>query len=128
MMYEIVENAPLFLDFLPPKNLTFVETQIPIIMTENRYSVNPAAESVCSAVAAILLTLFIIGAVVLIILGVVAFVDGDTTYGLIFCGGALVCFVIGLVNWASMKMLINISRSLYNINDAIRSQQSLIEK
>ena len=97
-------------------------------MTENRYSVNPAAESVCSAVAAILLTLFIIGAVVLIILGVVSFVDGDTTYGLIFCGGALVCFVIGLVNWASMKMLINISRSLYNINDAIRSQQSAIEE
>lgn len=97
-------------------------------MTENRYSVNPAAESVCSAVAAILLTLFIIGAVVLIILGVVAFVDGDTTYGLIFCGGATICFIVGLFNWASMKMLINISRSLYNINDAIRSQQSLIEE
>ena len=97
-------------------------------MTENRYSVNPTAESVCSAVAAILLTLFIIGAIVLIVLGVVAFVDGDTTYGLIFCGGAAICFIVGLFNWASMKMLINISRSLYNINDAIRSQQSAIEE
>jgi len=44
------------------------------------------------------------------------------------CGGAAICFIVGLFNWASMKMLINISRSLYNINDAIRSKQSLIEE
>lgn len=96
-------------------------------MTENRYSVNPVAESVCSAVATLLLSLFIIGAVVLLILGAISLRDKDTTMGLVFCGSAIVCFLVGLINWASMKMLINISRSLYNINDAIRDQKSFIE-
>ena len=91
---------------------------------ENKYKVNPAAEGVCSAVASIVLWLFIIGAVVLLVLGIMSFSDYDEETGFILIISSVVCILIGTFSWANMKMLVNISRNLYNINDAIRSQHS----
>ncbi len=84
--------------------------------SNEKYSVNPAAESISSAVASVVLAVSLILAVICLIASFAA--GGDMLPALLLSGVAIA--VIGLISWASMRMLVNISRSLYNINDALR--------
>ena len=80
---------------------------------ENRYYVNPDAENVCNVVAIVFLIVSIICALACLLLALF-----ESAYGLF---GAIFFVIIGLVSWASLKVVVNISRSLYNINDALRA-------
>lgn len=84
------------------------------------YSVSPSAEKVCDTVATIFLVISILAAVIFIIAGVL--VDADTlVVGLV---GAAACIVVGLISWASLKVVVNMSRSLYNITAALQELQA----
>ena len=80
---------------------------------ENRYCVNPNAENVCNVVAIVFLIVSIICALASLIFAL----DGNA-FGIL---GAFIFIIVGVVSWASLKVVVNISRSLYNINDALRA-------
>ena len=87
-----------------------------------KYSVNPNAENVLNGVAATILVIGWIFAVVGIIAGIAAAIDqGEWFYALAgFLGGGLILLMFYIV-WAELKVIINISRSLYNIQDELES-------
>lgn len=85
----------------------------------SKYAVSPAAESTVSTVAGILLAIGIIGAVVGFFSGLIEFGDDEPAAGWAFLGGGLLIFLTGLLEWAFLKVFVNISRSLYNINDVL---------
>lgn len=94
------------------------------MMNNEQYEVNPQAESVSSGVAKAVLIISIILAIIMLIIGLFAIVGDELSGGCAMIGIAVVLFITGLISWALLKMIVNISRSLYNINDAIRSQKS----
>ncbi len=81
---------------------------------ENRYNVNPNAENVCNVVAIVFLIVSISCALICLFVGVAV----NAFFGIL---GAIIFVIAGLVSWASLKVVVNISRSLYNINDALRA-------
>lgn len=88
---------------------------------EKQYYVNPFAESVGSVLAILVFIFTILISIGLIGGGIYLAQDGEiTAYYLI--GGGAVLLVLGIISWAYLRIIVNISRSLYNINDAIRSQ------
>lgn len=91
--------------------------------SNEKYSVNPAAESISTAVASIVLAISLILAVVCLVASFAS--GGDMLPALLISGVAIA--VIGVISWASMRMLVNISRSLYNINDALRKGGVLVQ-
>ncbi len=82
----------------------------------SKYPVSPAAESTVNTIAGILLIIGCLGALVGLIGGLGQISDGDSTAGWGFLGGGLAFFLIGLIEWAFLKVFVNISRNLYNIN------------
>ena len=91
---------------------------------QDKYEVNPKAESVCSSVANGALIICIILAVICLI-AFFAVIGDSTEGGLTLLGYGIVILIIGIVIWAQLKLLVNISRSLYNINDAIRTRPAI---
>lgn len=85
----------------------------------SKYSVNPAAENTVNVVAVVLLVIGIIGAAVGLIGGLVMFAEDEAGTGWAFFGIGLALFLTGLLEWAFLKVFVNISRNLYNINDAL---------
>ena len=85
----------------------------------SKYAVNPAAESTVNTVASILLIIGIIGALVGFVGGLGMFSDDETAAGWGFLGGGVIVFLVGLLEWAFLKVFVNISRNLYNINDIL---------
>lgn len=79
------------------------------------YAVNPSAESICDTVAVIFLTVSIICSVIALIAGLAmeSFLIGIL--------GAILFVILGLVSWASLKVIVNISRSLYNITETLQA-------
>jgi len=88
------------------------------------YEVNPAAESVSSAVAKVVLVVCIIAALILLIVGFIGLEDGG---GWVIIGVSIMCAIAGVVSWAFLKMIVNISRSLYNINRALRGDEAVLK-
>lgn len=82
---------------------------------ENRYFINPNAESICNVVAIVFLIVSIICALFCLLAGLAS---DAIVYGIL---GAVIFVIAGLVSWASLKVVVNISRSLYNITDALRA-------
>lgn len=94
--------------------------------SEKQYYVNPLAESVGSVLATIVFIITMLVSFALIGFGVVQVQDGDFS-GYYLMGGGIVLLVVGVISWAFLRIIINISRSLYNINDALRSQNIMTE-
>lgn len=87
-------------------------------VNEIRYEVNPDAERVANSVAQVLLWVHLILGIGSIVVGIVLGIDEDELlFALIPIGVAFV--LIGIIVWASIKLFVNISRNLYNINDSI---------
>lgn len=96
----------------------------------NRYNVNSIAEAVASTVASIILWLFIIIGFGAIIFGFLFYKEKtmEPEAIAVIIGSGIVVIISGILNWASIKMFVNMSRSLYNINDAIRNLHAYIEE
>jgi hypothetical protein len=95
-------------------------------VNEIRYEVNPDAERIASGVAGFILALSIIVGAICIILGLVAAADYTPQAGVPLIGAGIILIVVGIIAWASIKLFVNISRSLYNINDSIQRLHSLV--
>lgn len=85
-----------------------------------KYSVNPNAEVVLNGVATTILVIGWILAIAGIAVGIVAATDeGEFVYALAgILGGGFILLMFYII-WAELKVIINISRSLYNINDEL---------
>lgn len=89
-------------------------------MVYNQFQVNPTAENVGNAVAKVILTTFIILAIICFIAGLVGLFSSSILTGAILLLCSILVVTIGLICWAAIKIFVNISRSLYNINDILR--------
>ncbi len=87
---------------------------------ENNYKVNSGAETVLNVLNTVLFVLFTLLSIAMVGIGIAQQGDGNP-YGIAVIVGGVVVFLSGLVSWAALKVVINISRNLFNINDAIRA-------
>lgn len=92
------------------------------------YEVNPNAERVANGVAGFILVFSIIVGTICIILGIVLASDYMPQAGIPLVGAGVILILLGIVAWASIKLFVNISRSLYNINDSIQRLHTLVEQ
>lgn len=86
------------------------------------HEVNPAAETISSTVAAIVLIISLLLAFGLVIGGIFSLQDSEI--GGILIASGIVVGVAGVIMWASLKVIVNISRSLYNINELLFAKGS----
>ena len=87
-----------------------------------KYMVDPSAETVLSIAASFSL---IFGSLVSVAFLVVGDLLADSfDMEIVLYAGIAVCLIslcITCVSWAKQKVIVNISRSLYNINEAVRN-------
>lgn len=91
-------------------------------ISKNAYSVNPSAELIINILATVLLFLGIIVSAISIV-GGIAYIDmglGITAYGISIIAGGMIIFIVSIVQWAWFKIIINISRNLFNINEQLK--------
>lgn len=90
---------------------------------DGSYCVDPNAENVLNGVAVFILIIGIIAAIALLIAG---FNELDSRYGeaqgIIYISSGIIAFVVALVQWAGIKVIVNISRSLYNIHNDLKNK------
>lgn len=89
----------------------------------SKYPVNPGAENTINAVATVLLVVGIVASVACAVFGFVAMAalgDPEAWWIGIIAGALLL--LASFVQWASVKVIVNISRSLYNINASIQAK------
>lgn len=97
------------------------------------FSLNSTAETIVNIVAVVILVVFIILAVVSLLGGVaitqrLEFLGEFQGAPLIAFISALLVLMIGLFFWAILKLLVNISRSLFNISMSINGYRTLEKK
>lgn len=85
----------------------------------SKYSVNPKAESVADLVAKFFLGFNIFLAFACIIAGIVLIGDFEEEIGIAILLSSIIFVVVGIVIWATLKIIVNISRNLYNINTVL---------
>lgn len=83
------------------------------VLESQYFEVNPSAEGVVNVIALVNLIIGILGFVVLMI---VALSEEEWS----FFGIGVAVLVVGIVWWAFLKVLVNISRSLYNVTAALK--------
>lgn len=88
--------------------------------TVYKYAVNPSAESMINVIASIVLVLGILIGVVCIIAAIALFNDYETESGWTLLCIGVGAFILFFITWAFIKVLVNISRNMYNIIEAIR--------
>ena len=88
--------------------------------TNREFLVNPSAESVLNSVAGVILVFGWVLAIIGVGVGIYAAKEeGVFLYAIAgVIGGALIIFSSYII-WAQFKVIVNMSRSLYNINDAL---------
>lgn len=115
---EILKYAPS--SQKPAKPVPATEKPVKI----NKYPVNPGAENTINAVAAVLLIVGIIVCAGCVVGGLIVTAGlGDAKAWLIGVGVGLLILLSYLVQWAFVKVIVNISRNLYNINASIQAKK-----
>lgn len=102
----------------------------------NELKTNRSAESILDAVISIVLGFCVMFSILLIVLGIAVLVQrpglGDVDAIDILVGVGVIIFAIvnlvgGLISWASIKMWINMSRNLFNINNKVEMIENDVE-
>ena len=82
------------------------------------FAVNPMAESTLDIVAKVLL---ILGAVVGVLVWIAAFISDEPSVMIIgFIAGPVAFFLQGLLPWACIKVIVNMSNNLHSIREELR--------
>lgn len=88
------------------------------------HSTNSNAETIINIMATILLICGIIGGLAIIITGIES--SSSYYYGketaIVSIIGGIAIIVVSIIQWAFIKIFINISRNLFNINDFLRER------
>ena len=97
---------------------------------KNRFNVNSFAEAVASIVASVILWVNLIIGISAVIIGIMMYKEkaSEAEIAAVVIGCGVVVIVGGIINWAGLKMFVNMSRNLYNINDAVRNLHAYIEE
>ena len=90
---------------------------------DDTFEVNPRAENIADRVAGIILVLGWIIGIILVLLGIFAAGDGEIVSLFISLGG-VIYILLSYVIWAFIKMLVNMSRNLFNIKDILKQAKS----
>ena len=103
-----------------------VENETPKQFTQypyDRYDVNPAAESIISTLATVILVVGCIGGFIIFVM-CLAMVN-NLGAGMIFAGlfGGGLFALIFVLQWAILRVVVNISRNLFNINDQLKKKR-----
>ena len=83
------------------------------------HEVNPAAEKVVNSLANVILWIGCIIAAFMVIYGL----SVSALYGFAMLGVGIVIVVSVIVQWAFLRVVVNISRNMYNINEALRQRK-----
>lgn len=83
------------------------------------HEVNPAAEKVVNSLANVILWIGCIIAAFMVIYGL----SVSALHGFAMLGVGIVIVVSVIVQWAFLRVVVNISRNLYNINEALRQRK-----
>jgi len=99
---------------------------------KNRFNVNPAAETVVNIVILVSVCPIIGAGIAFALIGIFLPAATQEKWGLdfsipLFLIG-LIIIIAGIILWAYSRIIINISRNLYNINDAIRNLHAYLEE
>lgn len=86
---------------------------------QNNYSVNPNAESIVNVIAGIFLWGSIIAFILTLIAGLFIAISEGEDAGWIVVACSVLLLPSGFISWAFLKVFVNISRSLYNINEKV---------
>jgi F0F1-type ATP synthase assembly protein I len=82
------------------------------------FSVNPMAESTLDIVAKIIL---IFGAAVGVLIWIAAFMSDEPLHMIVgFIAGLIAFFLQGLLPWACIKVVLNMSNNLHSIREELR--------
>jgi hypothetical protein len=84
---------------------------------DGEYAVNPLAESTLNVVAVIVLVIGILSGLIVLFVGILSDDSLGLMYGLI-AGPAMFLFC-GLLPWACIKVVVNMSRNLYAIREEL---------
>lgn len=106
------------------ENYTSQPNEIKKEYIKDAYSVNSSAEAIINFLATVLLVLGMIISITAII-GGIAYLDSDSgmmdsSYGIGGIVGGIILLLIFLVQWAWFKLMVNISRNLFNINELLK--------
>lgn len=117
-----IENTPHTPVYANPNYQSFLNSQ----PKQNTFSVNPKAEAVTDTIAKIVLGIHLFLSVAILVVGIIQIVDFDEFVGIILIATAILLAIVGIILWAGLKIIVNMSRTLYNINNAIRGKGVLI--
>lgn len=87
---------------------------------ESPYKVSPLAENILDIILKVFLIIIIVGAIITAIVGIVIAINEEEWAPMLLVLAAAGAVGLGYIVWALGKVVINISRNLYNINDALR--------
>lgn len=90
--------------------------------TNEPYATNPDTEKTANEAAGYILVISIIIGAICIISGIVS-----AAYSVPFIGAGFI-LIFGIASWTSIKLFVNISRNLKNINDSIQKLHATAEK
>lgn len=82
------------------------------------YAVDSGAETVVNTVAEVLKWIGIIGGVLAFFVGIVM-IGEEGAVGGILIGSGIAAVLTGIISWAFLKLLVNISRNLFKIHDQL---------
>ena len=91
----------------------------PVTPEQEKYPVNSGAEKVVDTLAEIIKYICIIGGVFCLIIALALFASEETGGGMMLITGVVTIFS-GIISWAFLKLLVNISRNLFILNDRVK--------
>lgn len=93
--------------------------------TSKKYSVNPKAEGILNGIASTVLVIGWVLAICCAIIGIAMAYEEEAYYAIIGVLGGAFILLIFYVIWARLKVLINMSRNLYNIHEELQNIKEL---
>lgn len=82
------------------------------------YAVDSGAETVVNTVAEVLKWIGIIGGIIALLIGFIMLTSGGPAGAIILASG-IGAILVGVISWAFLKLLVNISRNLFKIHDQL---------
>lgn len=121
-MSETIENNPFIDAMTSDKEQLCERKQSNTTSGITIYDVNPRAETILNTAIKVGFVIYCIICIAGFLGGIIASVSEYEGIYLLISLGSLFLFLIALILWAFGKVLINISRNLFNINEEIKKK------
>ena len=98
---------------------TNTSTENSVSPEQEAYPVNPGAEKVVDTLAEIIKYLSIIAGILCMLIGFALIASKESGGGAMMLTGVITIFS-GIISWAFLKLLVNISRNLFILNERVK--------